>query len=186
MGEFTSLKNHFIFAMPGLIDENFFHSVTYLFEHNEEGAMGLVINHPSSIGLNDVLNDLALPTCLDTEPYPVVNGGPVEPHRGFIIHPTTQTWENTLETIDDISITISKDILSAIATQKGPEKAIIALGYAGWGPQQLEEELAANAWLSTPAFPELMFDIPIEKRWEAAANTLGIDVHQLTTQVGHG
>lgn len=186
MGEFTSLKNHFIFAMPGLIDANFFHSVTYLFEHNEHGAMGLVINHLSSISLNDVLKDLSLPTLEKPTAYPVLNGGPVEPHRGFIIHPSDTQWENTLKANDDVSITISKDVLAAIADEQGPRKALIALGYAGWGPQQLEEELAANAWLSTPSYPELFFDVPMEKRWEAAAQTLGIDIHQLTSAVGHG
>jgi len=182
----TYLTNHFLIAMPALEDPNFFHTVTYICEHNAEGALGLVINRPLDIRLEEVFNHMEL---TDATPrarqMPVHLGGPVQQDRGFVLHEPLGDWEATLKVTDRIGITSSVDILAAIAREAGPEHSLIALGYAGWGAGQLEQEMLDNAWLSGPADPEILFSTPDERRWIAAAASLGIDFSRLSGDAGH-
>ena len=181
-----SLGNHFLIAMPQLADPNFFHSVTYICEHTEEGALGLVINRPLDLTLNEVFEQMDIPTdnCQSLD-EPIYTGGPVQQERGFILHSPAGSWESSAPITDTISITTSRDILEAIARNEGPEQTLIALGYAGWGAGQLEQELADNAWLSGPADPDIIFSTPVEGRWKAAAKRLGVDLDLLSSDAGH-
>jgi len=182
----TSLQNHFLIAMPSLADPNFQQSVTYVCEHNEQGAMGIIINRPLEIQLGDVLQHMDIETDDPRVADQIVYlGGPVHTERGFVLHRPPGRWEAMLEVSDSIGITTSQDILSAIALGEGPDRAVVALGYAGWGPGQLEKELLANAWLSGPADPGIIFDLPWEKRWEAAASLVGVDINRISAEVGH-
>lgn len=182
----TLLTNHFLIAMPSLTDPNFHQSVTYVCEHNEQGAMGIIINRPLDIHLGDVLQHMDIEA---DDPriahQPVYLGGPVQTERGFVIHRPPGRWEAMLQVSEAIGITTSQDILSAIARGEGPDRAVVALGYAGWGPGQLEKELMANAWLSGPADTSIIFDLPWEKRWEAAAALVGVDINRISAEVGH-
>lgn len=180
------LTNHFLIAMPGLEDPNFFHSVTYICEHNDEGALGLVINRPLDMKLGEILEHAHVEDAIpETRQLPVHLGGPVQQDRGFVLHDPLGNWEATMKVTDRIGITSSMDILGAIARQEGPENSIIALGYAGWGAGQLEQEMVDNAWLSGPADPRILFDTPDDERWKAAALSLGIDLDLLSGEIGH-
>ncbi len=182
----SNLTNHFLIAMPGLKDSNFFHTVTYICEHNEDGAMGIVLNRPTDLHLNDIVQQLDIPPGEGAAGEQVIfMGGPVQTDRGFVLHTPGEGWDATMAITPEISITTSRDILRAIAAGEGPEKSLIALGYAGWGPGQLEQELSANAWLSGPADPEIIFDLAPERRWEAAARLLGVDLNLLSGEAGH-
>lgn len=187
MGVYTSLRDHFLIAMPTMTDPQFAHSVIYVCEHSPEGAMGIVINVPLNIHLGDVLQNMNIKT--DDEKVsqtPVLAGGPIQQERGFVIHRGHgEKWESSLALTKNISITTSKDILMAIANHKGPKDMIIALGYAGWDSGQLEREIAQNTWLCGPADPQVLFDIPAENRWRAAGALLGVDMDCLSTEVGH-
>lgn len=180
------LNNQFLIAMPGLEDPNFFHSVTYICEHNEQGALGLVINRPLDMQLGEILQHIQLQ---HSEPearrIQVHLGGPVQQDRGFVVHEPLGDWEATLKVTDRIGITSSIDILQAIANNEGPERSLITLGYAGWGAGQLEQEMAGNAWLSGPADPDILFNRPDEERWRAAAASLGVDLDLLSGEAGH-
>lgn len=186
MADDAFLTNHFLIAMPALADPNFFHTVTYICEHDEDGAMGIVINRPLDMNLGEILAHMEL-TIRDDEvgKIPVFQGGPVQLERGFVLHQPLGEWDATLKVSDDIGITASQDILTALAEGKGPKRALIVLGYAGWGAGQLEREMAENAWLSGPATPEVLFDTPVDKRWEAAAALLGVDLNLLSSDAGH-
>ncbi len=183
----TNLKHHFLIAMPTMADPNFAHSITYVCEHNEEGAMGIVVNRPLALTVGDILAHLEI------EDYDhhynevaVMCGGPVQTERGFVLHRSEPArWDNTQLIESDICLTSSRDILLAIAHNEGPRQHLIALGYAGWGAGQLDQEMTQNAWLSVPASAHIMFDIPYEQRWQAAANLLGIDLNLLSDQIGH-
>lgn len=187
MGVYTSLRDHFLIAMPSMAEPHFNHSVIYICEHSPEGAMGIVINLPLSIHLGDVLQNMNIKTDDDKiAQTPVLAGGPIQQERGFVIHrASNDKWESSLALTKSISITTSKDILLAIANHKGPKDVIIALGYAGWESGQLEKEIAQNAWLCGPADPQVLFDIPPESRWRAAGALLGVDMDCLSTEVGH-
>jgi len=180
------LTNQFLIAMPGLEDPNFFHSVTYICEHNEQGALGLVINRPLDMQLGEILQHIQLQ---HSEPearqIPIHLGGPVQQNRGFVLHEPLGGWEATLKVTDRIGITSSIDILQAIAKNEGPERSLITLGYAGWGAGQLEQEMAENAWLSGPADPDILFNRPDVERWKAAAASLGVDLDLLSGEAGH-
>lgn len=180
------LNNQFLIAMPGLEDPNFFHSVTYICEHNDEGALGLVINRPLDMQLGEIFEhikiDYAKP---EAKRMPVHLGGPVQQDRGFVLHEPLGDWDATLQVTDQIGITSSIDILDAIARNEGPARSLIALGYAGWGAGQLEREIADNAWLSGPANARILFDTPDDERWKAAAALLGVDLDLLTGEAGH-
>ncbi|MGL1959175.1 MAG: YqgE/AlgH family protein [Colwellia sp.] len=236
-----SLENQLLIAMPSLGDSYFNKTVTYICEHNDEGAMGLIINSPVNITLYDLLKQIE-----DYEPSKaaktsrstlsndsgntsdenaemteadqqsaslesdtlkddtlkgdslkgdllkdnsleqlVLSGGPISQQRGFVLHSTQQGWNSSLVLSKEIMITTSKDILLALGTDKAPEQFMVTLGYAGWGPGQLEQELQANSWLTTPADSDILFNTPIEQRWKKATEKLGIDITHLSTDVGH-
>lgn len=182
----TDLTDHFLIAMPTLDDPHFLHTVTYLCSYGKEGAMGIVINRPLDLELGEILSHMDIKsTDAAAQRQPIFQGGPVQPERGFVIHRPHGEWDAMLKITSELCITTSRDILVAIANGKGPDKALIALGYAGWSAGQLEQELAANAWLSTPADGSVIFDVPTPKRWQAAAARLGIDMNLLSTQAGH-
>ncbi len=180
------LKHQFLIAMPHMSDPRFVHTLIYLCDHNEEGAMGLVVNQPSGLSLGDILDQLApeleVPaTCASQIIY---SGGPVQPERGFVLHRGDGQWESTLD-LGPIQLTTSRDILIDMAHGHGPDTAVIALGYAGWGAGQLDQELIDNVWLNCPADLSILFDLPCEQRLNAAARSLGIDLNLLTSQAGH-
>lgn len=185
MADTEFLINHFLIAMPGLADPNFYHTVTYICEHDADGAMGIVINRPLDLNLGDILSHMDINATPDTAPLPVFQGGPVQMERGFVLHAPLGEWEATLRVSEQIGVTASQDVLASIAAGNGPLRSLIALGYAGWGAGQLEQEMAANVWLSGPATAEVLFDTPVEKRWEAAAGLLGVDLALLSSEAGH-
>ncbi|MDH3525898.1 MAG: YqgE/AlgH family protein [Gammaproteobacteria bacterium] len=186
MDTFDSLNNHFLIAMPALSDPNFHHTATYICEHNDEGALGLIINRPTDLRLGEILAHMGIEATTDEiAAQPVYLGGPVQNDRGFVLHQPVGNWEATLKVTQDTAITSSRDILDAIARGEGPEKIFITLGYAGWGAGQLEHELAENAWLSGPADSRIVFDTPYEQRWEAAAGLIGVDLKLLSGEAGH-
>lgn len=169
--------------MPQMHDPNFAGSLTYLCEHNEHGAMGIVVNRPTGLDLEEVLSQLDIP-CQNGH-HQVYAGGPVQIERGFILHTGTPDWESSMPVSSALSLTTSKDILEAIAAGKGPDKYLLALGYAGWGEGQLERELKENAWLTCSADLQVLFDIPDESKFKAAVSILGIGTDQLNGQIGH-
>mgnify|MGYP000703969643 CR=1 FL=1 len=182
------LTNQFLIAMPNLEDINFSHSVSFLCQHNEDGALAIVINRPSGMKLGNILEQMGIssPTQKINE-TPVFSGGPVQQERGFIIHSTGDTnWESSIAISDTTSLTSSRDILESIAAGEGPEQYLIALGYAGWGEGQLEKEIVSNAWLNTPYNEHILYKTPAKQRWISAANSIGIDINQLTIPAGHG
>ncbi|MBS1220582.1 MAG: transcriptional regulator [Proteobacteria bacterium] len=182
----TYLTHQFLIAMPALTDPNFFQTVVYISEHNPSGALGLVINRPLNLSLSQLLEHLQIATDRpDLAAMPVFHGGPVQPEQGFVLHSPVGQWGATLHVTERIGITTSRDILQATARGEGPESLLVALGYAGWGPGQLERELVENAWLSTPADFDLLFHTPSEQRWLAAAALLGINLNLLSTDAGH-
>lgn len=181
-----SLANHLLIAMPGLNDPNFERSVTYICAHDSDGAMGFVINRPLEISLGDLFEHLEIPLRMQDEDQIVLNGGPVENDHGFVLHkPGQEHWHSTWNVSEEVAITTSKDILKAMGAGSAPEEAFIALGYAGWGPGQLEQELMDNAWLTVAVDPKVIFDTPIEQRWLAATRLLGIDIAMLSDVAGH-
>ncbi|WP_006788143.1 YqgE/AlgH family protein [Thiorhodospira sibirica] len=181
----VNFTDHFLIAMPALADPNFFHSVTYLCEHSERGAMGIVINRPTELTLQTILNHMEISSTLPNEQISVYSGGPIQPDRGFILHPTGRMWESTLRVGKSISVTTSRDILEAMAGGDGPRQCLVALGYAGWGPGQLEQEIAENAWLTGPSDPDILFRTPSADRWQAAARSFGIDIALVSGVAGH-
>jgi len=182
----SNLTDQFLIAMPALADPNFHQTVTYMCDHNDEGAMGLVINRPLEIEFAELLGFLKIEDTREHHPYiPIYQGGPVQTERGFVLHEGIGQWEATMQVTDTIGVTLSQDIIEAIAHGNGPERFLIALGYAGWGAGQLESELAANAWLNGDADPAIIFDTPSEQRWTASAHLLGVELKNLSTDVGH-
>ncbi len=182
----ANFTNQFLIAMPGLMDPNFFRTVTYICAHNDEGAMGIVINRPLDMALGDILTQLDMtPHDQRVDQLPVYLGGPVHPDRGFVLHEPLSKWESSINVNDAVGITTSRDILQAIAEGGGPKEALIALGYAGWSAGQLEQEIMDNAWLCGPAGSEVIFKTPCEKRWETAAALLGVDLDKLSADIGH-
>jgi len=180
------LKNHFLIAMPHMADPNFAHSVIYLIEHNQHGAMGLAINRPGDLSLADVLEQLRPDMAPDPrcQQLPIYAGGPVHTDRGFVLHPRGWSYQATLD-LGELALSTSQDVLLAIADGSGPERFLIALGYAGWEAGQLEAELIDNAWLTCPAAPAVLFDVDADQRLQRAAAPLGIDLSLLTSQAGH-
>ena len=181
-----SLENQLLIAMPSLNDPYFNKTVTYICEHNDDGAMGLIINLPVNITLNELLEQIDADNkeC-DSLEQPVLTGGPVSPQRGFVLHSPQEGWTSSLSLSQDVMITTSKDILMALGTDDAPEAYVVTLGYAGWGPGQLEKEILENSWLTTPADAEIIFKTPIEMRWKKATEKLGIDLAHFSTDIGH-
>ncbi|GFM51648.1 UPF0301 protein [Pseudomonas cichorii] len=180
------LKHQFLIAMPHMHDQNFAQTLTYIVEHNANGAMGLVINRPQSLSLADVLEQLRpeLPAPVRCQHIPIHSGGPVQTDRGFVLHPSGQIFQATVE-LGGISLSTSQDVLFSIADGYGPDQNVIALGYAGWDAGQLDAEMAANAWLTCPFDAAILFDVDSELRLDAAAARLGINLNLLSTQAGH-
>ena len=189
------LTNHFLIAMPGLEDDTFAKSVIYLCEHSERGALGLVINKPSDINLQSLLQkvdlDLRRQDLTDT---PVFQGGPVQTERGFVLHDAMQAdsekpedsgYSSTLSIPGGLEMTTSKDVLEALSTGAGPRRVLVTLGYASWGEGQLESELAENTWLTVGADPSVIFDTPIGQRWDRALGLLGLQAWMLSPDAGH-
>lgn len=180
------LERQMLIAMPGMVDDNFAGSVTLMCQHNDAGAIGITINRLSDYTLGEVLAQLKL-EC-DNElilNLPVLEGGPVAPDRGFVLHSPIDGYESSLRIAEDIMVTTSRDVLSDIAEGKGPGKFVVALGYAGWGEGQLENEMLANAWISVSASTDIVFDLPVPARFDEALNRLGIRVDMLHTEAGH-
>jgi putative transcriptional regulator len=181
-----SLQDHFLIAMPAMADPNFNETVTYLCKHDAEGAFGIVINRPSDLSLAEMLGQLAIELKdRGLAEKPVLQGGPVEPQRGFVLHRSSEAFEATLPIGTDLKLTSSPDILTALGRGEGPEPVLVALGYAGWGRGQLEAELANNTWLTVPASSAIIFDIPFEQRWTAALGLPGVDIQRITEYAGH-
>ena len=181
-----NLKSHFLIAMPNLQGGFFAQSITYICEHDSSGAMGLVINQALDLCLDELLSHLDIEHPQFCTTIPIMAGGPVNINHGFVLHrPTEQSWESSLTIAPDIHLTSSGDILEAIAIGLGPENAVIALGYAGWGAGQLEEEMSDNCWLTLPADSNIIFDTPYEQRLSTAVAKLGIDFNLMPLQAGH-
>ncbi|WP_300616162.1 YqgE/AlgH family protein [Dokdonella sp.] len=182
----TPLTNQLLIAMPSLRDPNFARGVTFLCQHGEDGAMGLMINRLSEYRLGDVLAQMdmrsEIPEVVDA---PVLIGGPVQPERGFVLHTPNGDWESSFRISDHVSVTTSRDILAAIAAGQGPRHAVVALGYSGWSPGQLEQELFENHWLTAPASVQVLFETPLDQRWEAAAHLVGVNLFQMASYAGH-
>ena len=182
----VNLTNHFLIAMPQLQDPNFHHTTTYICEHNEDGAMGLIINRPLELKLAEVLEQMNMDVEDNSlDKVPVHYGGPVQEERGFILHQPATLWESTVIIADNLAITTSKDMLADIAGGNQPENFMVTLGYAGWGAGQLEAELADNAWLNGPADASIIFNEPVENRWRKAASAMGVDLNMLSSETGH-
>ena len=191
----TNLSNHFLIAMPGLQDEVFSRSVVYVCEHSERGALGLVINKPSDIDLKRLFEKVDLPLRRpDLDGAIVFQGGPVQTERGFVLHdpiyaaserPVESVYASTMTIPGGLEMTTSKDVLEALSTGAGPRRVLVSLGYAAWGEGQLESELSENAWLTVAASPELIFETPVEQRYERALKLLGVEPWMLSRDVGH-
>lgn len=180
------LSNQLLIALPQLDDPNFSRTVTLICRHDDEGAMGITLNRASDYHMAEVLSQLGLDDLTGLlGQQEVLNGGPVHPERGFVLHSDDgREWDSTYRISEQVRLTTSRDILAAMATGKGPSKALLALGCAGWGPGQLEEEITANAWLTVPADESILFDLPLEQRWNSAAALLGVDLRLLTDYTG--
>lgn len=181
-----SLKGQLLVAMPGLVDPNFFQSVTCLSEHNPRGAMGIVISrvHPE-INAKMIFDELGVPTVSDARHIPIYIGGPVHMNEIFVLHGAPFSWEGSMMVNAELALSNSRDVLEAIAAGRGPHSFAIALGCAGWGPGQLESEIRANAWITSPYSEAILFEMAVERRWEAAMETIGIDPTLLSDTAGH-
>lgn len=181
-----NLTHQFLIAMPTLVDPNFERTVVYICEHSDKGAIGLVINRSTDLTLATLFDKLDLK--LEIAPWkdaPVHFGGPVQTERGFVLHSPTGNFSSSLTITDEIALTTSKDVLEAVASGAGPKKLLVTLGHSGWGEGQLESEIAHNAWLTVAAQAEIIFETPIEQRFDAALKLLGIDSTQLSGLAGH-
>jgi putative transcriptional regulator len=181
-----SLRNQFLIAMPGLQDPNFARTVTLICEHNEDGAMGIIINRVLDLPISNVLVQLDVSEYRsELDEHLVHLGGPVQESSGFVIHAPLGDWEADLQIDVDLGVSASREILRKIAKGEGPEQWLLALGYAGWGPGQLEQEIGQNSWLNGPVNREILFNLPIEERWHAAAEHLGVNLAQISGDAGH-
>jgi putative transcriptional regulator len=186
MGVSVNLTHHFLIAMPSMADPHFAHTLTYVCEHNPEGALGIVINKPIDMTLSALFEQINVPLAdLALRESPVHFGGPVQIDRGFVLHRPLGNWQSTLAISEEIGLTTSKDVLEAVARGEGPTSVLVSLGYAGWSAGQLEQEIAQNAWLTVLASADVLFETPAEARLPAAMRLLGIDFSRLSDAVGH-
>jgi putative transcriptional regulator len=182
----VNLTHHFLIAMPNMADPHFSKTLTYICEHNEQGALGLVVNRPLDMVLSKLLDQVSIPVSSQfCSAIPIHFGGPVQTDRGFVLHQPVGKWQSTLAVRAEIGLTTSKDILQAVACGQGPQQILVTLGYAGWAPGQIEYELAQNAWLTVAARQDVIFDLPAEERLAAAMSLLGIDFASLSENAGH-
>jgi len=182
----VNLTNHFLIAMPAMQDLNFSGTLTYICRHDENGAIGLVVNRPTDITMQNLFDQINIP--LDQQSLaqsPVYFGGPVQTDRGFVLHSPLGHYRSTLRVTDQVGLTTSKDILEELARGEMPKGVLISLGYAGWGAGQLENEIAQNAWLTVAADVDVIFAVAPEDRYAAAMKLLGIDPSMLTGVAGH-
>lgn len=180
------LDHQMLIAMPGMLDDNFVGSVTLLCQHNEQGAIGITINRLSEYSLGEILAQLSIECSEDSiRQIPVLEGGPVAPDRGFVLHSPCEGFETSLQVGNEIMVTTSRDVLAAIARGEGPKKFLVALGYAGWGGGQLEGEMRQNAWLTVEADSAIVFDSPLPQRFDLALGRLGIKVDRLHGVAGN-
>jgi len=186
MSNALDLTNQLLIAMPSLGDPNFSQTVAYVCEHSERGALALVLNRPLTMRLGEVFQqlDIKIPEGPLAEEA-VLRGGPMHTDRGFVVHRAAGEWDSTLKVSDSIHVTTSRDILSAIAQGEGPSPAFVVLGYAGWEGGQLEDEIRSNAWLTAPVDLRIVFELPFEERWTAAARLLGVDLARLACVSGN-
>ena len=181
-----NLTHHFLIAMPNMADPHFSRTLTYICEHNDQGALGLVVNRPIDMTLQALFERLSLPLSGSAvSDAPIYYGGPVQTDRGFVLHEPAGNWQSTLRVGDAIGLTTSKDILEAVGRGEGPARMLVTLGYAGWSAGQLEHELSQNAWLTVEARDGILFDVPAQERLPAAMELLGIDFAKLQDEAGH-
>jgi putative transcriptional regulator len=192
MSDTGYLTNQLLIAMPAMGDANFSQTVALVCDHSSEGALGLILNRPLPMRMGEVfeqldieLDDIVIPENRVLRERPVLRGGPMQTDRGFVVHRAGGKWDSTLEVSDALHVTTSRDILAAMAKGQGPDEAFIALGYAGWGGGQLEQEIRANAWLNAPVDLNLVFDLPFESRWQAAARLLGVELSRISPTSGN-
>jgi putative transcriptional regulator len=182
----TDLRGSFLIATPTLTERTFRRSVILLCEHAEGGSLGVIVNKPLDLTVDKLLGYLELgPVPSSRGQQAVFFGGPVRPEGGLVLHSPPARWGSTIQVTPELCICYTRDILEAIARGEGPERYLVALGYAGWGPRQLEHELTENAWLLAPSRADLVFEAPVEERWRTAASLLGIEPGQLSDHVGH-
>ncbi len=185
--EDLQLQNQLLIAMPGMGDPRFEHAVILVARHTPEGCFGVTINQPSETTLGDLFNHLKITSNIGSElaSKPMLQGGPVQPEQGFVVHDSDHIWENTLHISDDLAITASKDILADIAIDEGPDNFLLTLGCASWSAGQIESEMLDNAWLSCPTESSILFDTPYPLRWQNSSQLLGIDVRMMSNTIGH-
>lgn len=182
----VNLTDHFLIAMPNMVDPYFAKTLTYICEHNDQGALGVVINRPIEMTIGSLFEQIDIElTAEELKEKLVYFGGPVQMDRGFVLHQPVGEWQSTLAINNTTGLTTSKDILLAVARGEGPSNMMVTLGYAGWEPGQLEHELSQNAWLSVKASTQVIFDLPYEARLEAAMDMLGINLANLSDEAGH-
>ena len=186
MSNMASLSNHFLIAMPSMTDPNFAHAVVYVCENQEQGSVGLIINKPMEYSIQFVFDQMHIESKMSKkDDAPLLYGGPIQPERGFVIHRPTGGWRSSLFLADDVTLTTSNDIIRAIAVNEGPKDKLIALGYSGWTPNQLELEIMNDKWLVCPYHPELLYEVPFAERWLRAGKFIGVDMNQLSGYSGH-
>ena len=180
------LTHHFLIAMPNMVDPYFAKSLTYICEHNDQGALGVVVNRPIDLSLQALFERINIKLERhELHNIPVYFGGPVQTDRGFVLHQPIGEWHSTLSVRDDLGLTTSKDILEAVGKGSGPIKMLVTLGYSGWAAGQLEHELSQNAWLTVEAGEQIIFDLPAEEKLPAAMELLGVDLANLSEDAGH-
>lgn len=182
----SNLTHHFLIAMPHMADPHFARTLTYIAEHNAQGALGVIVNRPLDMTLGTLFERVDLKLDVhDFTAQPVYFGGPVQTDRGFVLHRPSGDWHSTLRVNEEVGLTSSRDILQAIGTQGEPHEVLVSLGFAAWTAGQLEQELVDNAWLTVPADMSIIFDLPPEARLAAAVQKLGIDFIQISEGAGH-
>ncbi len=182
----ANLTNHFLIAMPNLTDPNFYRTVTYICEHNEQRAMGLVLTRTTDFCFSELMQQMQIHSIQpELRNKMILAGGPVATDSGFILHRPIGNWDSTISVTDNVGLTTSADILNAIANEQAPQDAIITLGYAGWDGGQLENEIADNIWLTHPADEDILFNTAAEQLWHAVANAMGIDLCLISGEAGH-
>ena len=182
----SPLSNHLLVALPSLHDPHFARSVTLVCQHDADGAMGVMVNRASEYTLGEVLQQMGIASDSDAlQSQIVLAGGPVHPERGFVLHDGDREWDSSLAVGGGLYLTTSRDVLEALARGEGPGQAVVALGCAGWGAGQLEQELVDDSWLMVPNRREVLFELPLEQRWQAAAGSIGVDLVNYASHSGH-
>ena len=180
------LTDHFLIAMPAMDDPYFSKSLIYIAEHNDQGALGIIVNRPIDMSLATLFEKIDVPfETLGMANLPIFFGGPVQTDRGFVLHRPVGEWQSTLAVNQDVGLTSSRDVLQAVARDGQPHEIMVTLGYSGWGAGQIAHELAQNAWLTVPADPHILFELPYEDRLPSAMEILGIDFKNLAVKAGH-